>query len=138
MEEGIRNMTPEQRVARVAALTVLAHSFALAQIRNEHPHENERRHRLRLAARHRSAGTLSKTQRVAGAPPLPVITPEDIVLQKLRCYEMGGEISDRQWRDLVSVLRQKRGKIDVVYLRGVAEGRMVELLERALLVAAAP
>lgn len=46
-----RQMTPRERVERSAALTVLAHSFALAGIRRRHPDEDERTHRLRLAAR---------------------------------------------------------------------------------------
>lgn len=51
-------MTPEQRVGRVAALTVLAHSFALAQIRADHPDETDRDHRLRLAARYIDAKSM--------------------------------------------------------------------------------
>jgi hypothetical protein len=58
VERGIRAMTPTQRVERAAALTVLAHSFALAQIRQDHPNESEREHKLRLAARYIDAATM--------------------------------------------------------------------------------
>ena len=51
LNEGIGRMTPEQRVRRAISLTVLAHSFALAQIRRDHPGESDRELRLRLAAR---------------------------------------------------------------------------------------
>lgn len=51
-------MTPAQRVARVASLTVLSHAFALAQIRAQYPEESEREHRLRLAARTIDAATM--------------------------------------------------------------------------------
>lgn len=51
VEEGLRQMTPAQRIGRAASLTVLAHSFALAQIRQRFPDEDDRQHRLRLAAR---------------------------------------------------------------------------------------
>ena len=51
VEEGLRRMTPEQRVRRAIDLTILSHQFALANIRREHPDEDERTHRLRLAAR---------------------------------------------------------------------------------------
>jgi hypothetical protein len=51
VNEGLRRMTPAERVRRAVSLTVLAHAFALAQIRQRHPEEDERRHRLRLAAR---------------------------------------------------------------------------------------
>jgi hypothetical protein len=58
MEAGIAAMTPEQRVQRVVSLTVLSHAFALAAIRANHPEENEREHRLRLAARTIDAATM--------------------------------------------------------------------------------
>lgn len=44
-------MTPSERIGRAVALTILAQSFALAEIRRQHPDEGEREHRLRLAAR---------------------------------------------------------------------------------------
>jgi hypothetical protein len=43
-------------------------------------------------------------------------TAEDIVLQKLRWYRMGGEVSDRQWRDIMGVLIYQAGHIDEAYL----------------------
>jgi len=58
MQEGLRRMTPEQRIRRVVSLTVLAHGLALAEIRRQHPEEDERRHRLRLAARYIDAETM--------------------------------------------------------------------------------
>jgi len=51
VEAGIRAMTPAERVRRAMVLTVTAHAFALAQIRHRYPHEDERRWRMRLAAR---------------------------------------------------------------------------------------
>jgi len=67
-----------------------------------------------------------------GVRPLPVLGPEDVILQKLRWYKLGGEVSDRQWRDVVSVLRHARADIDDAYLVAVAipEG-LGALLERA-------
>jgi hypothetical protein len=52
VEEGLRAMTAEQRFARAVSLTILAHGFALAGIRSRYPDEDERTHRLRLAARY--------------------------------------------------------------------------------------
>ncbi len=51
VQDGVQRMTPEARVRRAIALTILAHSFALATIRRDHPDESDRQHRLRLAAR---------------------------------------------------------------------------------------
>lgn len=58
MQAAYRRMTPRQRVERSAALTVLAHSFALAEIRRRYPGEDERTHRLRLAARYIDSETM--------------------------------------------------------------------------------
>jgi hypothetical protein len=58
IERKIGEMTPTQRVQRSAALTVLTHRLALAQIRLEHPSESEREHKLRLAARYIDAATM--------------------------------------------------------------------------------
>ena len=58
MEAAYRRMSPRERVERSAALTVLAHSFALAEIRRRFPEEDERTHRLRLAARYIDAATM--------------------------------------------------------------------------------
>jgi hypothetical protein len=55
---GVRGMTPAERVHRALTLTCLAHSIALAQIRRQHPEEDERMHRLRLAARCLDSATM--------------------------------------------------------------------------------
>lgn len=62
-----------------------------------------------------------------------VCSPEDIVVQKLDWYRRGDRISDRQWGDLIGVLKVRRGSLDHDYLRrcaGVLD--VAELLERAL------
>jgi len=61
---------------------------------------------------------------------VPVLGPEDVVLQKLRWYRLGGAVSDRQWRDILSVLRAR--ELDVAYLEEVAaEADLDALLQRA-------
>lgn len=63
-----------------------------------------------------------------------VKTAEDIVLRKLQWYRIGGEISDRQWSDVVGCLRA--GDRDVDYMRRWASDlELGDLLERALLAA---
>ena len=47
---------------------------------------------------------------------LYVKSPEDTVLRKLRWYRDGGEVSDRQWRDVLGVLRVSGPFLDVDYL----------------------
>lgn len=43
-------------------------------------------------------------------------SPEDSVLRKLLWYREGGEVSDRQWRDVVEVLRVSGDGMSVDYL----------------------
>lgn len=62
-----------------------------------------------------------------------VVSPEDIVLAKLEWYRMGGEVSDRQWRDILGVIKTRAGELDLAYLRKWAiELKVSDLLERAL------
>jgi hypothetical protein len=60
-------------------------------------------------------------------------SPEDTILSKLEWYRMGGEVSDRQWRDVLGVLKTRAGELDLDYLRKWAgELNVSDLLERAL------
>jgi len=60
-------------------------------------------------------------------------TPEDILLQKLRWYRLSEETSDRQWRDIVGIVRVQGTALDREYLRESALLLGVtDLLERAL------
>lgn len=81
------------------------------------------------------AGQLDRRVRLdvfPGTAPIPTLGPEDVVLQKLRWYQLGGGVSDRQWRDIVSVLRGMRGDLDEEYLDAVAAGGgLGQLLVRA-------
>ena len=64
---------------------------------------------------------------------LYVYTPEDILLQKLRWYRLGGEVSDRQWRDILGIVLVQENRLDEEYLRDGARLLDVpDLLDRAL------
>jgi hypothetical protein len=56
--------------------------------------------------------------RIPELPGKPVLvhSPEDIILFKLRWYRLGGEISDRQWNDILGVMRTQAGRLDDAYL----------------------
>jgi hypothetical protein len=69
-----------------------------------------------------------------GEPPraVYVCSPEDIVVQKLEWFERGSRISERQWGDLMGVLRTRQG-LDIDYMRRWARALGVEeLLDKAL------
>jgi len=68
---------------------------------------------------------------------LIVKTPEDTVLRKLLWYREGGEVSSKQWRDVIEVLRVSGPGIDNVYLEGWSQRLSLgELLARARAAAA--
>ena len=62
-----------------------------------------------------------------------VASPEDVVLAKLERFRLGGEVSDRQWRDVLGVLKVQGERLDLVYLRRWAAAlKIADLLEQAL------
>lgn len=61
-----------------------------------------------------------------------VLGPEDVLLQKLAWYRLGGEQSDKQWRDICAILRVSKSRLDLDYVGAIATGAgLTSLLERA-------
>lgn len=64
---------------------------------------------------------------------VPVSSAEDIVLHKLEWYRLGGGISERQWLDVLGVLRVGGEQLDMDYLnRWAGDLGLTTLLSRAL------
>jgi hypothetical protein len=58
---------------------------------------------------------------------------EDTILAKLEWFRMGGEVSERQWRDIQGVIQLQKGNLDMAYLRKWAAALQVsDLLEKAI------
>jgi len=65
--------------------------------------------------------------------PLPLASAEDTVLAKLEWFRRGGEASERQWTDVLGVLRASGESLDRRYLEdGARELAVSDLLARAL------
>ncbi|MEZ5288188.1 MAG: hypothetical protein R2712_25995 [Vicinamibacterales bacterium] len=63
---------------------------------------------------------------------LPVASPEDTVLAKLAWFRRGGEVSERQWTDVIGLLRVA-ARMDAEYLEtGATAHGVSDLLRRAL------
>ena len=63
----------------------------------------------------------------------PIASPEDTVLAKLLWFRKGGEVSDRQWHDILGILTTQSERLDLAYMNVWAENLAVtDLLERAL------
>ncbi len=68
-----------------------------------------------------------------GTRPFNVASPESTILNKLEWYRMGGEVSDRQWNDILGVLKVQGTHLDMNYLqKWAANLNVTDLLERAL------
>lgn len=62
-----------------------------------------------------------------------VASVEDTILAKLEWFKIGGGVSDRQWRDILGVLKAQAERVDMSYLREwAARLELTELLKRAL------
>jgi hypothetical protein len=64
---------------------------------------------------------------------LRIATAEDCVLSKLEWFDKTDRTSERQWRDVLGILKSQHGALDEPYLRQWApEIGVADLLERAL------
>jgi hypothetical protein len=78
-----------------------------------------------------------RTRRTVWTDPECVVylaSAEDNLLAKLEWYRLGNEVSDRQWRDILGVLKTQGQRLDLAYLRQWAAAlNVADLLEKALL-----
>ncbi len=76
----------------------------------------------------------SERTQISADPPRSAMvkTAEDTILRKLEWFRSGGEVSDRQWRDVLGVIMTVGEDLDWRHLRHWAEKLGVsDLLERA-------
>ncbi|HSF38477.1 MAG TPA: hypothetical protein VLT87_01715 [Thermoanaerobaculia bacterium] len=70
---------------------------------------------------------------LTGEAVLYVASPEDTLLQKLRWFEMEGGVSERQWDDVLGILKVQRSNLDLDYLeRWASNLGLGDLLRKAL------
>jgi hypothetical protein len=59
-------------------------------------------------------------------------SPEDIIINKLIWYQMGGEVSERQWLDVIGVIKVQGESLDKSYLKDWSQKlHILELLNKA-------
>lgn len=60
--------------------------------------------------------------------------PEDIIIAKLQWYVQGNKVSERQWLDIIGVIKVQAGKLDISYLKSWAKKlELYDLLKKAFL-----
>lgn len=64
--------------------------------------------------------------------PIQVVSPEDTILQKLHWYQTGNRVSERQWNDVLGVLKVSGADLDFGYLKEWASRiEVADLLRQA-------
>lgn len=68
----------------------------------------------------------------------PICSPEDSILSKLLWFRQGGEVSDRQWHDILGIISVQSAKLDLLYMHHWATHLELTTLLQAALRAAQP
>ena len=67
-----------------------------------------------------------------GSRPFFFASPEDMILAKLDWWKLGGGVSNRQWNDILEMMKEKHAALDIAYLRHSAPMLgVVDVLEKA-------
>lgn len=62
-----------------------------------------------------------------------LVSSEDIILNKLEWFRLGGGVSDRQWNDVLGVLKVQKNSLDNNYLKyWASELKLEDLLKKAI------
>ena len=78
-----------------------------------------------------SRARVEKVDTPGGSASIRFASPEDTLLHKLVRYRLGNEVSDRQWGDILGVLKVQSGVIDLECLDLWAKLDVSDLLQRA-------
>ena len=144
-----RRLTPQQRLQKMVASSRRGRDLALAAIRRSEPEITDQSIWCALLptsykidvfidrGRQFDQAAFDRAQPESFGPPasepIPVATVEDSILSKLEWYRLTDETSERRWDDVSRLVRLHATKLDIDYLRTMADSIHVrDLLERVL------
>ena len=118
--DSIRDAIRRRRCFNIIHLaTMIKVDIFIPEWDDFHREEFKRRQRIAIS---------SSPERVAY-----VASIEDTILAKLTWFRLGGHVSDRQWRDVIELLKMHGEKLDLGYLaRWAVDLQVQDLLERAM------
>ena len=76
-----------------------------------------------------SRSAMRRRQRISlGEPPelVDIASAEDSILRKLAWYRLGNEVSERQWNDVLSVVKIQAPHLDLEYMSAMARQLEIE------------
>jgi hypothetical protein len=133
LEALARGLEPEFYVSRAAIAEALAHRSTFNAIHDQTSFKID--FFIKGPAPFDDEELRRSIRQVVGAERERTIllkSPEDTILRKLEWYRRGGEVSERQWQDVLSVLAAMRGQLDDEYLdQWSRELCVADLLDRA-------
>jgi hypothetical protein len=56
-----------------------------------------------------------------GTRPIVFTTAEDMLLEKLQWWQLGGGVSTRQWNDMVNLIKRHAAQLDTTYVKTTAQ-----------------
>ena len=118
----------------IAGAIGMGRSFNLIHIEGAYkfdifPVGQDRFARSQLARRRYTTTTITGLEHIE----FPVASAEDTILAKLVWFRKGGEVSDRQWHDVLGVIRVQGDRLDSAYLlEWAADLGVADLLAKAL------
>ncbi|MGB3507937.1 MAG: hypothetical protein WBA93_01570 [Microcoleaceae cyanobacterium] len=117
IDDAIRGRTNTFNVIHLASV-IKADIYPIKQSNNFEISAMSRRRQVQLFSANKS---------------IYITSPEDIILQKLRWYKIADNYSQKQWRDILGVLKARRKILDFDYLKLWSDRlKLIPELEKAL------
>jgi hypothetical protein len=132
----LRKLTPAQRAAKTFSLSHQVVTLSKRAIQRQNPGLSEFEIKILYLHYFYGPGIAQKVREYLLGKDKNAnqwVAKEDIIISKLEWYKLGGEVSERQWKDLIGVLKIQGKKLDFNYLKKWASDLgLSTLLDKAI------